>query len=105
MMSPLRKKRRAGPLRMSEATTPLVFDDRIIRYSQDCYPAYGTQVRAFEIVELTKTTYRERETDVNPILKGSGSGWNCEGMHHVDAHKLDDGSWIACVDGWLSVPL
>jgi hypothetical protein len=20
-------------------------------------------------------------------------------MHHIDAHQLDDGHWIACVDG------
>jgi hypothetical protein len=87
------------------AGRPLVFNNSIVRYSQDCYPAYGTQVRAFEIVELTRATYRERETDANPVLRGPGSGWNGSGMHHVDAHLLADGRWIACVDGWVSVPV
>jgi hypothetical protein len=34
------------------------------------------------------------------VLEGSGAGWNGERMHHIDAHRLDDGSWIACVDGY-----
>jgi hypothetical protein len=87
------------------AGRPLVFDGHIIRFSQDCYPAYGTQVRAFEVDELTKSTYHEREMDDNPILKGSGDGWNGSGMHHVDAQPLGDEGWIACVDGWRSVPI
>lgn len=80
----------------------LVADDRIIRYAQDCVPVYGTQVRAFEITELSTTGYREREVGESPILAASGKGWNHSGMHHVDPHRLDDGSWIACVDGWIS---
>src|SRR5215510_4090236 len=41
----------------------LAFSDKIIRYAQDCYPVYGTGVRAFEINELTATGYQEREID------------------------------------------
>lgn len=70
-----------------------------IRYAQDCFPEYGTQVRAFEITELTKTSYCEREVDESPVLRPSGAGWNHSGMHHVDPHLLSDGRWIACVDG------
>jgi len=62
-------------------------------------PSYGAQVRAFEITELTTTRYQEREKDDNPVLTGSGTGWNSCGMHHCDPHLLNDGKWIACVDG------
>jgi hypothetical protein len=41
----------------------IVMGDRIIRYTQDCAPDYGTQVGALEILELTTTSYHEREVD------------------------------------------
>jgi hypothetical protein len=78
----------------------LVLDDRIIRFAQDCVPRYGTQVRAFEISELTVDGYVERESQGGPVLTASGSGWNGLGMHHVDAHMLREGFWLACVDGF-----
>lgn len=71
-----------------------------IRYAQDCYPAYGREVRAFEITELTTRHYREREVSDNPILAGNGRGWNAHGMHHIDPHQMEDGRILACVDGW-----
>lgn len=79
----------------------LVVNGRVIRYTQDCEPVYGSQVRAFEITELTTTTYHEREAQQNPILVASGAGWNESGMHHIDPHLLDDGRWMACVDGFI----
>jgi hypothetical protein len=78
----------------------LTSSGRVIRFTQDCAPVYGIQVRAFELTELTTTHYRERELSPTPILQGSGSGWNESGMHHLDAHLQKDGRWIACVDGW-----
>jgi hypothetical protein len=77
----------------------LTFDGKIIRFSQDCVPVYGTQVRAFEIQELSTSNYVERELQCSPVLTASSDGWNALGMHHVDAHLRADGSWIACVDG------
>ncbi len=77
----------------------LVINNKVIRYAQNCYPYYGTEVRAFEITALTTMSYNEREVGQNPVLMPSGHGWNACGMHHVDAHLLDDGRWIACVDG------
>jgi hypothetical protein len=70
----------------------------LIRYAQDCYPKYGTQVRAFEISELTPTSYHEREFG-SPVLTPGESDWNRQGMHHIDAHLTSAGKWIACVDG------
>ncbi|MEA5574138.1 hypothetical protein [Calothrix sp. UHCC 0171] len=78
-------------------------DNKIIRYTQDCDPEYGIQVRAFEVEELTTTTYREREVVKNPILVPSQEGWNGSGMHHIDPHLLENGQWIACVDGRVLV--
>lgn len=73
---------------------------RPVRYTQDDFPTYGSQVRAFEVVRLTTDDYEEREVHSNPVLKGSGHGWNAGGMHHIDAHELSGGRWLACVDGW-----
>jgi hypothetical protein len=81
----------------------LVLNNRVIRYAQDCHLVYGMQVRASEIIDLTTESYGEREVDESPILAGSGVGWNREGMHHIDPHPLEDGRWIACVDGWVWV--
>jgi hypothetical protein len=77
----------------------LVHDDRVIRFAQNCGPRYGTEVRALEITELTPTRYAEQELPRSPVLVGGHAAWNATGMHHVDAHRLDDGRWIAAVDG------
>ncbi|HEY1526975.1 MAG TPA: hypothetical protein VGH51_12110 [Candidatus Angelobacter sp.] len=76
----------------------LDYDDGLLRFTQDCYPTYGKQVRAFEITELTSTTYKEHEVAESPVLVPDGNSWNVSGMHHVDAHRVE-GSWLACVDG------
>lgn len=78
---------------------PQIVDGRIIRFAQNNRPSYGSSVRAIEITELSTASYAEGEPS-QAILAGAGHGWNASGMHHVDAHPLADGSWIACVDGW-----
>lgn len=77
----------------------IMFNGRLIRFTQDDEPTYGNQVRAFEITELTTTTYEEKPIITNPILKATGSGWNGKGMHQIDPHQIADDKWIACVDG------
>ena len=77
----------------------LVIDGRPIRFAQDCYPSYGSKVRAFEISTLTPGDYHEHEAAESPILGPSGKGWNKSGMHTVDLHLLCKGRWLACVDG------
>lgn len=76
----------------------IVNGGQIIRYAQDCVPTYGSRVRAFEILELSPTSYREKEADSSPILAPDGPDWNACGMHHIDPHPYQ-GGWIACVDG------
>jgi hypothetical protein len=77
----------------------LTLDNKLIRFAQDCLPLYGSRVRAFDVLELNPAHYVEVENLASPILQPDGSGWNALGMHHVDAHKQADGSWLACVDG------
>jgi hypothetical protein len=75
------------------------WDGRMIRYAQDCYPIYGSQVRALEITAMTADVYQEREVEESPILGAGFMNWNSLGMHHVDPHQIAPDQWIACVDG------
>lgn len=77
----------------------LVHNDRVYRFAQDDAPSYGIQVFAFEILELSEDKYVDRPVSDNPVITLSGKGWNAAGMHHIDVQQLEDGSWIAAVDG------
>jgi acetyltransferase-like isoleucine patch superfamily enzyme len=92
----VRDRRQARP-----AGRVLTLGDQIIRFAQDCSERYGMGVWAYEVVELSTTCYRERPVVNHPVLAGSGEGWNASGMHHIDAHRLQEGVWLACVDGWM----
>jgi hypothetical protein len=76
---------------------------KVIRYTQDCSTTYGRQVRASEITDLSTVSFSERVGWEDPVLKPSKDGWNEMGMHHIDPHLLEDGTWMACVDGWSYV--
>ena len=81
---------------------PIRWGRRLLRLAQDCEPIYGRRVRVFEILELSPTTYRERELPESPILEGTGHGWNALKMHHLDAHRWGEdpsAGWLAFVDG------
>jgi hypothetical protein len=81
----------------------LTLGDRVVRYTQDCANTYGRQVRAFEITDLTTVNFSERVVSEDPVLKPGNDGWNEMGMHHIDPHLMEDGTWLACVDGWSYV--
>jgi len=76
--------------------------DRVIRFSQDCRRLYGSSghMYAMEITRLTARDYQEAPIGSGPVLAGGASGWNRAGMHHADPVRLEEGRWIACVDGW-----
>lgn len=81
----------------------IALNGHLLRFAQRCAPTYGMDVSAFEIVELTEHTYVERPAAPGPILGAAGWGhWNRFGMHHVDAHRQLDSTWIAAVDGWTN---
>lgn len=73
---------------------------RLYRFAQDCDPAYGLSVQAFEITELTPDSYAEQPACERPILEAGDQPWNAGGMHHIDAHPAGEGLWFAAVDGW-----
>lgn len=75
-------------------------EDGLIRFAQDCSNYYGQAVRAFRITRLTKNDYQEIPLSDSPILKAGSGEWNEKGMHHIDAHRLPDGTWFASVDGF-----
>jgi hypothetical protein len=77
----------------------VVFEGRLFRFAQDDAPAYGIQVWAFEITDLTTVSYHEQRVGPAPILGPGAAGWNDKGMHHVDPHWVGNDAWIACVDG------
>jgi hypothetical protein len=86
-------------------------DGQLLRFTQDCVPAYGTRVRACRIETLTTTEYEEREVAESPVLgpeaggregrEGREQAWNRSGMHHVDPVMVGEGRWMAAVDGWI----
>ncbi|HLN02719.1 MAG TPA: hypothetical protein VK335_25750 [Bryobacteraceae bacterium] len=84
------------------AGRPFVINGSLYRLGQDCYPTYGRAVRAFQITEISPTTYAEKMVET-PVVEASGKGWNSDGMHHVDAQRTGTGQWIAVVDA-LGVP-
>lgn len=79
----------------------LVYDGKLYRFTMDVNPPVGThQVMAYEITEITPTTYAEKLAQEAPVLVASGSGWNRDAMHQLDPVQVDENSWIASVDGF-----
>ncbi|MDR2728885.1 MAG: hypothetical protein LBB56_07110, partial [Chitinispirillales bacterium] len=68
--------------------------------AQDCKTSYGKKLNAFQITALNRVEYAEKLYSVKPVLAGGKFRWSRRGMHHIDAHQLEDGRWIACVDGY-----
>lgn len=88
------------PLKARPAGRVVAHDNKLIRFTQECYPDYGLGVSAYHITNLTKTDYAEIRISDSTIIHGSGNGWNRSGMHHIDAIQTDNGGIIAYTDGW-----
>jgi hypothetical protein len=69
------------------------------RFAQSIEPVYGAELRAIEIIELDTMRYRESPVVEGPLLGPGSDAWNRHGMHHIDLHPVEGGSWLACVDG------
>lgn len=79
----------------------MVLDDRLYRYTMDVAPEVGTHlVWALEVTDISPTTYAEKVVKTDPIIQADGSGWNEQAMHQIAPVQMDDGSWIASVDGF-----
>lgn len=73
------------------------YNGDLYRMGQDCKNSYGERVRAFKIKKLTETEYAEEESST--VIEKTNEGWNSQGMHTFDAHKIGN-KWIAVVDGY-----
>jgi len=82
------------------AGRPIVGEDGILVFLQDCASQYGDKVRAFDVTRLAPDAYADRERPESPILRSaSGSfGWNSGRMHHIDPWYTGEG-WLCMVDG------
>jgi hypothetical protein len=78
----------------------LEYNGQWIRFAQDHFGGYGRAVYGFSIDSISKTTYTESQLKNNPILKNQGDTWAKNGMHHIDIHPLEDGSFKAIFDGY-----
>lgn len=73
-------------------------ENRLYRLAQNDTPTYGRALRAFQVDQMTLTTYVEHEIPESPIVQGDGTGWNADGMHTCDPWWIGD-RWLAAVDG------
>jgi hypothetical protein len=79
----------------------LIYDGKLYRFTMDIDPPIGThQVMAYEITEITPTSYSEKLAQEAPVVQASGSGWNGQAMHQLDPVQVGENSWIASVDGF-----
>lgn len=79
----------------------VVYEGRLFRYTMDVDPDVGTHlIWAFEVTDISPTTYTERLIKDRPIVQASGRGWNAQAMHQLDPVQVDEDSWIASVDGF-----
>jgi len=74
------------------------YNNEFYRFAQDCSRYYGERVLVFKITKLTETEYEEEE--IGTVLDKGNLEWNSKGMHTFDAHQMEDGNWIAVVDGY-----
>lgn len=76
------------------------YNNRIIRFSQDLFPVYGSRIVAFEVDLLSPEQYNEKMIEPIPFLGPTGKGWNKNRVHHVDCHELESGEWLVVADGF-----
>ena len=79
----------------------VLVEGRPVRFAQSVIdPASKSkELRAVEVLELTDTDYKEREVHAEAVLSAGPDDWSRDGVHHVDPHRLDDGTWVASLDG------
>ncbi len=89
----------SGDLSKARSVGNVVFNNNtIIRLAQKDDVVYGQAIRAFQVDTLTSTSYSEHEISQSPLIQASGSGWNKDGMHHLDPWWTGT-RWLAAVDG------
>jgi hypothetical protein len=94
-MNPIKTGRYARP-----GGRIIIYNNRIIRFCQDTYPEYGSRIVAVEISTISTINYKEKLLEPVPFITPSGKGWNKDRIHHIDCQQLNNGKWIALVDGY-----
>ena len=74
-------------------------NDKIFRYSQDISDYYGKSIKAFQIMNLSENEYEEIELNIEYTKSDIDGKWNKDGMHNIDALKIENEEWLAVVDG------
>jgi hypothetical protein len=85
------------PGRSRSGGRPLATGGRLLRFAQD--PAGGC-VRAFDVIELSRSVYLEREAPESPVAVRR-ERWNAGGVHHLSACERPGGDWLVAIDGRL----
>ncbi len=82
------------------AGRPVVREEGVLLFLQQCISGYGERVRTFEITDLSPARYEDEEHASSPTVQASDSpvGWNSGKMHHVDPW-FDGRTWRCAVDG------
>jgi hypothetical protein len=80
------------------AGRPIDLGPRLVRLAQN---SRRTHIQAFDIVQMSTTSYVEREAAESPIAIAR-NGWNEGGIHHLNACARPDGLWLVAVDGRVS---
>lgn len=86
---------------------PIVRDDHVLVYFQDCVEFYGDSVRAYRVTDLSPDSYADEEVSESPVISGTAPSsdeatreWNSLRMHQYDAWYLGEGEgWRVAVDG------
>lgn len=83
------------------AGRPYVFDDgQIILFYMDGTNTYSEAVRAYEVTDISTSTWSETQVSDGRMVEGTGSGWNSDKMHHWDPWwQADEGRWVVATDG------
>jgi hypothetical protein len=82
---------------------PIVREDTIVAFFQDCNVEYGNKVRAYEITCLDTLRYEDQPMSDSALLEGSGGlGGNSGRMHHLDIQSVDGNIYFA-YDGDVGV--
>jgi hypothetical protein len=75
---------------------PVTCDGRLYRLAQDCSRKYGGNLSVLEILEISRTSYREAVRSENIV--DCGAGWNSGGGHHMSVVRFR-GLSVVAVDG------
>ncbi|MGV8984106.1 glucosamine inositolphosphorylceramide transferase family protein [Clostridium sp.] len=77
----------------------IMFNNDIIRFSQNDLDYYGKSVNMHKVTKLTVDDYDEEVIKLDLSGTGNYKQWNKDGMHQVDCCKLNDDEWLVAVDG------